>query len=73
MEQQDISVEAGKDVWLVVKDAENYELSYEEPTLTVASGKGSNSKNMALPIAGGVGVLAVAGAGTCIARKKKSN
>jgi len=69
----DISVEAGKDVWLVVKDAENYELSYEEPTLTVASDKGSNSKNMALPIAGGVGVLAVAGAGTCIARKKKSN
>ncbi len=29
----DISVEAGKDIWIVVKDAENYELSYEEPTV----------------------------------------
>ena len=27
----DISVDAGKDIWLVVKDAENVELSYEEP------------------------------------------
>jgi hypothetical protein len=27
----DISIDAGKDIWLVVTDAENYELSYEEP------------------------------------------
>jgi hypothetical protein len=27
----DISIDSGKDIWLVVTDAENYELSYEEP------------------------------------------
>lgn len=29
----DISVEAGKDIWLVVKSADEYELFYEEPSL----------------------------------------
>lgn len=30
----DISVESGKDIWLVVNGAEDYSLSYEEPELT---------------------------------------
>lgn len=29
----DISVEAGKDIWVVVSDAETYAISYEEPAL----------------------------------------
>lgn len=32
----DISVESGKDIWLVVTDAETFELSYEEPAVEVA-------------------------------------
>ena len=31
VQTSDISVDTGKDVWLVVKDAENFEVSYEEP------------------------------------------
>ena len=31
VQTEDISVDTGKDVWLVVKDAENFEVSYEEP------------------------------------------
>lgn len=30
----DISIDAGKDVWVVVTDAETYEVSYEEPEVT---------------------------------------
>lgn len=30
----DISIESGKDVWIVVTDAETYEVSYEEPEVT---------------------------------------
>lgn len=31
VQTSDISVDTGKDVWLAVKDAENFEVSYEEP------------------------------------------
>lgn len=33
IQTSDISVEAGKDVWVVVKSAEEYELFYEEPAV----------------------------------------
>lgn len=36
VQTSDLSVEAGKDVWVVVADAENATVSYEEPSGTVA-------------------------------------
>ena len=43
MQTSDISVDSGKDVWFVVKDAENFEVSYEEPQVdTVAETPASN-------------------------------
>ena len=33
----DITVEAGKDIWLVVTDGENFELTYEEPVVEAAA------------------------------------
>ena len=34
VQTSDLSVETGKDVWIVVTDAENATVSYEEPTET---------------------------------------
>ena len=34
VQTQDVSVEVGKDVWLVVTDGETYEVSYEEPDIS---------------------------------------
>ena len=36
VQTQDLSVEAGKDVWVVVTDAENAAVSYEEPAAQAA-------------------------------------
>lgn len=33
VQTQDISIESGKDIWVVVTDAETYEVNYEEPVL----------------------------------------
>ena len=64
----DISVETGKDLWIVVKGPEDYEVFYEKPEIETKPEK----KNAALPIAGGVvGLAAVAGVGAFIAKKKK--
>ena len=38
VQTQDVSVEVGKDVWLVVTDAETYEVSYEEPDISGVAG-----------------------------------
>ena len=37
VQTSDISVDTGKDIWLVVKDADNFEVSYEEPQVDVAA------------------------------------
>lgn len=37
VQTQDISIETGKDIWVVVTDAENYEVSYEEPEIDTAA------------------------------------
>lgn len=65
----DISVDKEKDLWVVVEDGEKYTLTYEEPA--GVSAKGSGSKKAVLPIVGGLALLAVAGAGVGIAKKKK--
>lgn len=38
VQTQDVSVEAGKDVWMVVTDGETYEVSYEESDVSGAVG-----------------------------------
>lgn len=38
VQTQDVSVEAGKDVWMMVTDGETYEVSYEEPDVSGAAG-----------------------------------
>lgn len=38
VQTQDVSVEVGKDVWLVVTDGETYEVSYEEPDVSAVTG-----------------------------------
>lgn len=43
VQTQDISIEAGKDIWVVVTDAENYEVSYEEPKIDAAANAAGNA------------------------------
>lgn len=38
VQTQDVSVEMGKDVWMVVTDGETYEVSYEEPDISGMAG-----------------------------------
>lgn len=45
----DISVEKGKDIWLVVKSADEYELSYEEPSLDATADTASTDETVAAP------------------------
>lgn len=88
VQTSDISIEAGKDVWVVVSSADEFELYYEEPaaTETVDAAGATESteapettkeKSNKMPIVGGViGVVAIAGiaGGTAYAvnKKKKS-
>lgn len=38
VQTKDVSVEVGKDVWLVVTDAETFEVAYEEPDISAVAG-----------------------------------
>lgn len=61
----DISVETGKDLWLIVKGAEEYELSYEEP-------EEQQKSTGAAPIAAGIVVIAAAAGAGVYWKKKKA-
>ena len=75
----DITIETGKDIWIVVTDAENYEVSYEEPANTnevqndtqqdLQEEKSTNPVPYILIAV--VAVIVIAVAGTVIYKKKK--
>lgn len=83
----DLSVETGKDVWVIVTDAENAAVTYEEPTVEAASQETETTApetTEAAPeapaeksgsntgvVAGIIVVVAVIGGGAVIAAKKK--
>lgn len=89
VQTQDISVEAGKDIWLIVNGAEDVQLSYEpievsdtqsdaEPVTVdeVAKENVSDTKDSkAVPIAvgGGLIVLAAVGTGVAVSKRKKAS
>ena len=68
VQTSDISVDAGKDIWLVVKDADNFEVSYEEPQVDVAAEPATEApaetaeagSNNTAPIVIGIVVIAAA-------------
>jgi len=80
VQTSDISIETGKDVWVVVNGPEDYEVTYEEPEVASAGGEVAGAvtdetkKNTPVaPIAAGCGVVAVAAvAGVVVAKKKKA-
>ena len=67
----DLSVETGKDVWIVVTDSENAAVSYEEPAAQPTAPEAAGSHTGL--IIGIVAAVAVLGGGTAIllAKKKK--
>lgn len=80
----DLSVDVGKDVWIVVEDAENATVTYEEPTIDVATpdsqatsepvaeeAPAESGVNPAVIVIAAVAVIAVV-AGVVIVKKKKS-
>ncbi|MDD6504817.1 MAG: starch-binding protein [Lachnospiraceae bacterium] len=81
VQTSDISIDAGVDVWLVVTDAENYELYYEKPeigetesgTEEVAAEETVEKSNTGLIVGGIVAVIAIVGIGASVvvAKKKK--
>lgn len=68
VQTSDISVDTGKDIWLVVKDADNFEVSYEEPQVDVAAEPATEApaetaeagSNNTAPIVIGIVVIAAA-------------
>lgn len=68
VQTSDISVDAGKDIWLVVKDADNFEVSYEEPQVDAAAEPATEApaetaeagSNNTAPIVIGIVVIAAA-------------
>lgn len=76
IQTSDISIEAGKDVWVVVSGPEEYEVYYDEPDISDVEGITADGakKSNALPIVGGVvGVAAIAGiAAVAVSKKKKA-
>ena len=83
MQTSDLSVDVGKDVWIVVTDAENAEVLYEEPAAAPAAPDAPATPVPAAkeqPAESGVNpvviviaavVVIAAAAGVMIARKKK--
>lgn len=81
VQTSDISIDAGVDVWLVVTDAENYELYYEKPeigaaesgTEEVAAEETVEKSNTGLIVGGVIAVIAIVGIGAAVvvAKKKK--
>ena len=80
----DLSVDVGKDVWIVVEDAENATVTYEEPTIDVATpdsqatsepvaeeAPAESGVNPVVIVIAAVAVIAVV-AGVVIVKKKKS-
>ena len=74
IQTSDLSVETGKDLWIVVTDAENAEVTYEAPAAesepTVAA-KSAETKSNTMPIAIVVVVMIAAVAGGVVVSKKK--
>lgn len=68
VQTSDISVDTGKDIWLVVKDADNFEVSYEEPQVDAAAEPATEApaetaetgSNNTAPIVIGIVVIAAA-------------
>ena len=71
LSRPDLSVEVGKDVWIVVSDAENATVSYEEPagSKIVAAEKNNTVLIVcvALPVAAAAAVAVVV-----VVKKKKA-
>lgn len=74
IQTSDLSVDTGKDLWIVVTDAENAEVTYEAPAAesepTVAA-EPAETKSNAMPIAIVVVVVIAAVAGGVVVSKKK--
>ena len=75
IQTSDLSVDTGKDLWIVVTDAENAEVTYEAPAAesepTVAT-EPAETKSNAMPIViVVVVVIAVVAGGVVISKKKK--
>lgn len=87
VQTSDISIETGKDVWVVVTDAENYEVYYEEPEIVEESTEPEvtaepaavqetvtepeKKGNSALVVGAGVAVLAACGIGGGVVYSRK--
>ena len=85
VQTSDLSVETGKDLWIVVSDAENAEVTYEAPAETVETAEApaaeseptvatepAETKSNAMPIViVVVVVIAVVAGGVVISKKKK--
>lgn len=74
IQTSDLSVDTGKDLWIVVTDAENAEITYEAPAAesesTVAA-EPAETKSNTMPIAIVVVVVIAAVAGGVVVSKKK--
>ena len=85
VQTSDLSVETGKDLWIVVSDAENAEVTYEAPAETVETAEApaaeseptvaaepAETKSNSMPIViGVVVVIAVVAGGVVISKKKR--
>ena len=87
VQTSDLSVETGKDLWIVVSDAENAEVTYEapaetvetaeapaaesEPTVAADAAEPAETKSNAMPIAIVVVVVIAVVAGGVVVTKKK--
>ena len=72
VQTKDISVEKGKNVWLVVDSKKSFKVYYKEPAIKDdASSNASSGKSNAAPVVAVVALLAIAG-GAFALKKKKS-
>lgn len=80
VQTSDISVDTGKDIWLVIKDADNFEVSYEEPQVDVAAEPATEApaetaeagNNNTAPIVIGIVVIAAVAVIIVIVAKKNA-
>lgn len=68
----DMSVDSGKNLWIVVEDAEKYDFSYEEPATEVSSSN-SDGGFPYVPVIVGICIIAVIIVVVFISKRKKKS
>lgn len=72
VQTKDISIEKGKNVWVVVDSKKNFKVYYKEPAIKEEANSKSSGGNATTPIVAAIAALLLIGGGAFVINKKKA-